>query len=715
MKKQKSVNKDPKMLLSKRMERLEEIIMDLSERLGAPPEPRTLKGMESPESDSEEETFTRAASESVEATGKRDGKGAMPLKSLTLFFGAHSFASMVSQSLIEWMELQVGESLKDVIKPLVNMPHFFRSKAWPFYAKWLDPPAVRPEEKKRLMTRPFPENSTLVFGILDMFMTPILRMEGVGDIKRIRGMFESYYKNKQRFTTAEFLTMTVALAFLIFMRFETNIGPLEQVNDGTEWSDNSLLSLEDNLMSNAIYYFHRLSVIGGGIDTIEAILLFTGYLECHWFSPEVNYMLLAPAIRYAQDMGLHRIESYEDLDVETATHRKRIWWVCCYMDMEICFRNGKSPIINRADVSPELLDIDVSLITVSETPLIRSLHDFFSDILRIRARSYELLFSATADVRDFALLLRNLDFLNEQLFSTANRLPLMVKPIFFNDPAFHIFTHKDKVENEISWAVRLTYFYHVMLINRLPLMFKFDDEEEERKVYYRNLSLNSARTMAHLLKSTEGGNLSNSFFEWVLFFPSSAFLHLSTTIMKNPQASDAYSDLMLLIETSMDFLNRRGFDRASNLTSKFTRYSLTLVMYKIVLRIVIAVFERQTAIKILEADSPLMKHLDSAKETLPEIFGSVEDIRLSHVAVIPKVTGQSPFVDELRKSPASSTSSFTSGKRLLLHPEVPSVDQNISLSPFSQSGHFAHEDIDMLIRAQMRELPNVFSDTFLQP
>lgn len=703
------------MLLSKRMERLEEIIMGLSERLGAPPEPRTLKDMDSPESDSEEETFTRAASESVEATVKRDGRGALPLKNLTLFFGAHSFASMVSQSLIEWMEQQVGESKKDVIRPLQNMPHFFRSKAWPFYAKWLDPPAIRPEEKKRLMTRPFPENSTLVFGILDMFMTPILRMEGVGDIKRIRGMFERYYKDKQRFTTAELMTMTVALAFLIFMRFETNIGPLEQVNDGTEWSDNSLLSLEDSLMSNAIYYFHRVSVIGGGIDTIEAILLFTGYLECHWFSPEVNYMLLAPAIRYAQDMGLHRIESYEGLDADTSTHRKRIWWVCCYMDMEICFRNGKSPIINRADVSPELLDIDVSLITVSETPLIRALHDFFSDILRIRARSYELLFSATADVRDFALLLRNLDSLNEELFSTANRLPLIVKPIFFNDPSFHIFTHKDKVENEISWAVRLTYFYHVMLINRLPLMFKFDDEEEERKIYYRNLSLNSARTMAHLLKSTEGGNLSNSFFEWVLFFPSSAFLHLSTTIMKNPQAPDAYSDLMLLIETSMDFLNRRGFDRSANRTSKFTRYSLTLVMYKIVLRIVIAVFERQTAIAILEGDSPLMKHLDSAKEMLPEVFGSLEDLRLSHVAVVPQVTGQSPFVDELRKSPASSTSSFTSGKRLLLHPEVPSIDQNISLSPFPQSGHFAHEDIDMLIRAQMRELPNVFSDNFLQP
>lgn len=717
--------RDSKLLLSARMERLEEIILDLSDRLGGLTDARDRivsgrpSNLDSEDSDDSAEngdaTYSRVASEAADGntSGNKKGRNALPLKNLELFFGAHSFASVVSKSSIDWMIEQVGDENKDLIQPLSNMPLLFQSKTMLFYAKWIDPPALSTEKKQKLMTRPFPENSTLVFGILDMFMTPILRMEGVGDIKRIRGMFEKYYNGKQRFSLAELLTMTVSLAFLIFMRFETNVGPLEQVNDGTEWSDKSLRQLEDTLMNNAIFFYHRLSVVGGGIDTIEAILLFTGYLECHWYAPEVNYMLLVPAIRYAQDMGLHRIESYEMLDVDTASYRKRIWWVCCYMDMEICFRNGKSPIINRADVSPELLDIDVAEIAVSETPLIRSLHKYFSNVLLIRARSYEWLFSATADVGDFASLLRNLDALNEELFATADKLPPSMKPVFFNDTAFHIVNHKDKVENETSWAVRLTFFYHIMLINRLPLMFSFEDEDVDRKAYYLNLSLNSARTMAHLLKSSEGANLSNSFFEWVLFFPSSAFLHLLTVIMKHPKSPEAYSDLMLLIETSMDFLNRRGFDRGADLLSKFQHYSFTLVMFKILLKIVITIFERKTGIVVLEGNPTLQDHLNSARDMMPELFGSVESFRLTVISVAPLVISQSPFVDETKPSPSqSSTSSFSSGKRQLLHPNDPTAhlnSQNIPFSPFPSSGHF-QEDIDSLIRAQMKELPNIFFD-----
>lgn len=715
--------RDPKQLLSARIGRLEDIILDLSEKLGGLAEVRQRVMSESrgysflsDSEDDSEETRDHAkeglSSDGTRYSNEEEGNvvaDKFPPKKVELFYGAHTFANLVSRGSISWMQKQLGEKEGEMVLPLTNMPILFSVQARLFFAKWLDPPAMTQDQKRRILTRPFPENPTLIFGIIDMFMTPILRMEGVGDTKRVRAMFERYYKSKDRFTIAELLIMTVSLAFLIFMRFETNVGPLEQVNDGSEWSDQALQQLENNLMSNAIYYYHLLCVIGGGIDTIEAILLFTGYLECHWFSPLVNYMVLFPAIRYAQDMGLHRIESYFSLDEATAAHRKRIWWTCCYMDMEICFRNGKSPIINRWDVSPELLDIEIGEIDISDTQQVRDLYKFFSHVQLLRARSYERLFSASADIGTFASLLANLDMLNEQIFASASHLPDNLRPYFYNNPKFQISTHKSKVENEISWCVRLTYFYHIMLINRLPMILNIETDDIDKMEYYRNLSLDSARTMLHILKSSEGSNLSNSFFAWVLFFPSSAFLHLLTACMNYPNSPQAYSDLMLLIDTSMDFVTRRGVDGNLESMKKFHRFSLTLVTFRLLLRIVIAIFEKQTKISILEHNVALKQHLDAAKDVFPELFQSPEAFKLTVDAVKLDILSQSPFVED---SAQRSAASFHPSRRL--HPDdvpLPSPEgQTAFLGGFPNNGQFAHEDIDSLIRAQMKELPNIFFD-----
>ena len=43
-----------------------------------------------------------------------------------------------------------------------------------------------------------------------------------------------------------------------------------------------------------------------------------------------NYTIITVTIRFAQEIGLHRAETYNNLDLEEATKRRKIWWFCYF-------------------------------------------------------------------------------------------------------------------------------------------------------------------------------------------------------------------------------------------------------------------------------------------------------------------------------------------------------------------------------------------------
>ena len=70
-----------------------------------------------------------------------------------------------------------------------------------------------------------------------------------------------------------------------------------------------------------------------------------------WTTSKTNYIMISVAVRLAQEVGLHRFESFEFLSENERNQRRRLWWFCQYFDMELCYRAGRPPLVNYLDVS----------------------------------------------------------------------------------------------------------------------------------------------------------------------------------------------------------------------------------------------------------------------------------------------------------------------------------------------------------------------------
>lgn len=666
-----------------------------------PPQPPAANGPATANSqDSEANDSSNTDSEKP-----RQGRRNAILKNVVLFFGTHSLFSIMSENSVSWISRQLGENCQDALTPFNNLPILVEHEARLFLIRWIDPPALDYEGKRKLLKEPFCKDSKIVFGLLDEYLPSLVYIEGPLDFARMRQLFEDYYSQDadSNFSTSELLLMTVCLLYALFTKVENSTeGSADQEQYSAMW---------DEYLTNAVHYYHRVCVIGEGLDTIEALLMFTGYLECNWKSAHVSYMVLAPAIRYAQDMGLHRIETYYDLDAEMVERRKKLWWLCHNMDLEVCFRSGKPPMINKNDVSPEILKLAFTQPSgkLSETEQF-SIHNYFSVIAQVRSTSYDRVFSASANFDSFKALLKNLDALNEDLFKIAAELPSYVRPYFFNDPQFTtgIETPSLKKSSETSWMVKLTFFYHIMLINRLPLILNLPNENEEKKLHYKNLSLNGARTVLKLLNTAKGDNFSNAFYEWVMFFPSTAFLHLLAACMNFPNTAEAYGDLTLLIEASMSFMEPR-IQIFSKFYGKPRTSLLTSIMFCVLLKIVITVFELKTGLVIIRGNKSLEEHLNLPKKFFPELYVERTQFRTCINGCNPHVVGRSPFNDA-DASPAVPTGSFTSGNRSLLNAK-PTPNSAVSAEQMVEAEKSIYNDIDQFLNNHRDQLPNFFFDS----
>ena len=67
-------------------------------------------------------------------------------------------------------------------------------------------------------------------------------------------------------------------------------------------------------------------------------------------------------IRFAQEIGLHRAETYNNLDLEEATKDVRFGGFVIFSILNFLFKSGKPPVINTNDVTTNS-DEDLLVIT----------------------------------------------------------------------------------------------------------------------------------------------------------------------------------------------------------------------------------------------------------------------------------------------------------------------------------------------------------------
>lgn len=604
---------------------------------------------------------------------KRTERNFLHNRKFETYFGTHSFLGIFSEKSLQWMAKQLGEENTHLLRPFSRMPLAIQKRLRLLVLRWIDSRVVLQEEKTILMELPFPEDPAVVFGLLDAYYDRIIQCRILMLTERVRRLFEEYYNvgghKKRRLKCSELLIMTVALIFCLCFKIDADGLSQEKLIDQRDvpvlirnLDTDQARKLQEDFLDNAIFYYHRICLMSDGIETIEGILLLIMYVETSWLISKVSFVLSSVAIRYAQEAGLHRAEAYDFYPQEERDRRRKIWWYCHFFDMEIAFRTGKPPMINPLDVSNHFgPDVDITPFSVFlplnrfpsqilsnhlEQPKTQHYFDFlnadeqlvyhhyfFTLLTRLRSRSYKLLFMASAKIDSFDTLSQTLDELNSEMFELRDYMPDDCKPYFYNHPSFKapdVRTTKD----DSDLAVQLSYFLHLMVINRLPSLVDSDhSDNDQRSVNYRNLSLDSARTILIAVKGFTSRS-SLTFYQWLLFFPLSAFLNLAVSVINHPTSPDAPKDIELLISSSNDF-----FSIDIEAHSRHSESELVSLMIKMILRVTIVIFETKSGNKIFANNEALRKDLESLKDRYPELYRSGGKY-LSVLGVLPFTNNQ---------------------------------------------------------------------------
>ncbi|KAG5418583.1 HAL9 [Candida metapsilosis] len=680
------------------------------------------------------------------------------MSSYASYIGTQSIFSIFSKESLDWMQQKLGPRGSECITPLKNTLLVCHNKLNMFLNKWIDPPLIDAQTKEKLMKRPFPSDSKFVMELVEGYGS-IPMISFLVEVDTVRKLFESYYEGvndaskRKNFTASELLIMTSALM----------IG-LDVMMDKTKHrKDSKLHRLQDKLLENAIYYYHRICLVSEGLETIEGILLLISYCESNWITNHINYIPKAVAVRYAQEIGLHRIEYSHKLSHKEQDRRRIIWWFCYYYDTDLCFRYGKPPSINIDDVTtcteadvmtaclqgstcymdPDFdgneMDRQMSIAVADEALLgdptqplslrllqkLKSFHDrsfyyhFYGMLLaKIKSESYNLLFSASARLRDFDSLSNALEHLNREMSELASYVSEEDKPRFFNDPLFHFIDADVSIsERGVMLGGQLAFFAHLMVINRFPFVVQTDKIDAGSQILkFRNTSLDAARTILVLMKQVDKNTVEATFMNWVTYYPIIAFLTLGGSVLNHPNSPDVPSDIKLLTETSMGFFDFVGdFSRPDKHLHTRGGISIELII-RLMLKVVITAYENETGVRVLQNDEALRAHLNNVEVKFPELYQETTEFSNN----FPTFFGQSFFeTGEDWSSEASSSvsmantvSPYASSPRYnpavsnIMHPDQGSNNTNYSSGNQYPTHHHQHAYHSPQTR-QHQQLPGI--------
>ncbi|KAM9911080.1 hypothetical protein OXX69_003846 [Metschnikowia pulcherrima] len=688
---------------------------------------RKAKKQQSPVTEDEDEESRNASHDDGEETSSPSCSAAeMPShtgKQNELYLGNHSFFSILSKSSLNWMKSHLSEENAQLLVPLINLPFVFENKTKSFVNMWYESKSFNHAQHLERMKAPFPrKREEAMFELVHKYASKCNTVSILCSSEEVETSLKKYYSHARRelsITQLFKLCSAVLICLSEAMDHSMDAGSPDSCDSASRASSSTftlsaLGTLRDDILEVCMGYYYQLSIRGHGLETVKAMLFFAVFMAKCCESPEVLHMVLTTAIRKALEMGLHRIETYRTCTREDFDIKILVWKTACYFDMEICFRSGRPPLINYNDTSEELRD-SFSMHNILNTAYSLPFLKHYDQIFELRLETYNRLFSARADTKTFDALKSNVDYLNQKMFNLLAHMDPDHRPYFYNQPGFHQVSILDNIEEEHIMTARLTFFLNMMTINRLPMMFAFPNVSAEVLQVYRNLSLNSARSIMYMLKNYHAAGSERPASLWITFFPLISVIHLSAACMAEPKSPDAHADLTLIIETCETWFNRKMTSgRFSSV--KFDMSILLQVLVKSVSRIAISIFEMNTGIDILAKNDKLKELFDSPKKFIPELFGTSEDLKKS----IPLLfESKSPFPSDgtpgSHSSPCSLSNIVDGGistPHNTAHPNYTPTSgmKNGAVDYGNSDGAASFSGIESMLFDQIDQFPNFFFD-----
>lgn len=684
------------------------------------------------------------------------------------YMGTHMGVDMVfSDQSIKWIRSKLREEDLHIATPLETLIYYFGSWKLVFLRVWAEPQVLTKEDIRKLRHGVFQDNGHVVFELLEMYET-VHTASFLCDFNTILDLFQTYYSNKgcpsrrRELLYSELFLMKIAVALCLSVVIDHRTSP-RAPNLGfnqphlDKLSVDQLVSLQEETFMNAVFYFHRISVVGEGIVTIQALMLMVLYLETSWVTSEVSYTFSSMAVRYAQELGLHRFETFQHLPTKEKARRTHLWAACEYLDVEIAYRMGRPPLVNNLDVST-LTKMDPQTISdgLSQQELLTALaresvkveglnklhfyHNFYLyKLSQIRSYSYFKLFSATVKYDSLKSIQEIVTSLNTALFDLSNSIEEKLRPRFFYEPEFEQCLQYFSLEfgvhsgHESLMLLHLTFFHHIMAINRIPWQVVADEADTPPKenAEFRRLCLDSARTILHIVRAIDRNSAPFVTINWLISFPFVATMNLLANCLNHADDPECFKDLSLLIDVSMNF-----FGHYSPLTDQlstrlyYLRLHIADLVVRVFMRITVKVVEEHSNMNILNSNPALREHLECVERKHPQFYTKIKNQAKTLFSGGSYRGGNSNgssatdyakrnFSRRPTNSTVSASSSVTAGTsqpapRLPGASLTPGSHDNIDFSDFNNQNWFLDEALlNFEPNGEFTNLPNFFFDNGL--
>lgn len=486
--------------------------------------------------------------------------------------GIHTAYSIFSKASLTWLRGKFKN--ETLLVPLKNLPLLFDNILKTSTDNWVHTP-TREIIASTNNFGYFPSSSKLVFEILDSFYHENYFFPHLLDLDLVKRLFTLYYtynnpvdatQNTYRFKYSELILMNSTLAICLSSKSnhqKPNGANLEVLN---MLSQDDLYNLKEDFFNNAICYYEKISVMNEGIRTVQCLALMIVFVESHYASDfHLVYMITSVMIRYAQDLGLHKIRarrlSQKHFKLQPSSLEEdlgeRLWCFCEFMDMCNCYRIGKSPLIKSEDIcsysgepvdqyriplrmyksnqlaSPST-DLNDFVLNICKEQGIGYYHNYFYTVLkRIERKSYSLIFSPDAIIenRNINLFYKRINNINSTLADLARCMDPGVRPkLPLPEYQFNDHYRANKLLKPLSnvnslqeyyplFLLNLNFLCHFMLINRSIIYLEsvLDPEHQTTIKYHLDLSAVAAREILKLALGVQITKSSSLMLGWTTF------------------------------------------------------------------------------------------------------------------------------------------------------------------------------------------------------
>ncbi|KAK6458802.1 uncharacterized protein RJT20DRAFT_9085 [Scheffersomyces xylosifermentans] len=672
------------------------------------------------------------------------------------YFGSHSMFAIFSAKSIKWMKTRIDEKGNDeLLLPIKNLPLALNNAVHSSMKIWTESSANTNKNTKLFFTN---EDKNIIFEILEFYYENINIAPFLCSLSTIRELFQIYYyaissndfEVINSISQSEMLLMNISLALCLINNSEKETFDKENFPNLASKSISELTEFRQRLFLNSVACYEKISIVCEGLRSVQGIALLTLYIEASYITDfQINYMLASVMIRYASDLGLNTVECIREEDTEEMGDlKRRLWWFCEYIDIETCYRTGKSSLINYSNVSI-LTEEDDYFISVPLDPFkndaykknaselikncqkkgYRYYYVYFSLMLsRIKVKSYNKLYNHNASKLSQDELMDILQEINDDMSKMAKLMEPELRPTLYyikrpvNSDFVKRSCYGDLFESDKTFfhystlLLQLSFFAHLISINRVPFMNNLY-ESNERTIKYGNLSLESARTILHLVVDLDKKGVPASIINWIKFYPFMAYCSLLGHSLAFPKEISTHSDCVLLIRVSMNFFAFRRADGSSFRSWEETRvYDNKNTMFdlitRLLLRVLINLMDKESSHHYADEIKGLKDHIDGCASIYPDLFKNSDSIRPLNLIFNnydrdeeSNTTGsskKSPVSFQSVDTPASSSNSAQSKPSFttLINPS----DGDINFDQLSE------ESFSSLISSQLNYLPNFFFD-----